>query len=110
MLPRDLVLRVLRDENRAAGLRGGLDDDLAAALQRIRDEGLSRARDLLPGISAIAVPVHDGSARLVLALTAIGPTPAFDSGPRSALSLAMKAAAEGLSVRLGLLRPTEFAT
>jgi DNA-binding IclR family transcriptional regulator len=100
-LPQTLVLPLLRMENRAGGRRGGLDEELAAALQAIRNEGLSRIRDYaLLGISALAAPVFDGRGTLVLGLTVIGPTPAFDSRP-DALARTLGSAARTLSARLG---------
>jgi DNA-binding IclR family transcriptional regulator len=102
LLPPAVVLPVLRDENRGLGLRGGFDAELTAVLQGIRQEGLSRVKDvLLPGISGLAAPVFDGSGALVLGLTAIGPTAAFDSRPGSALARQLADAARGLSARLG---------
>jgi DNA-binding IclR family transcriptional regulator len=101
-LPRETVLPLLRQENRAHGLKGGLDADLAAALDTIRHEGLSRVKDvLLPGISALAAPVFDSSGALVLSLTAIGLTPLFDSRAEGAPAQALLNAARGLSLRLG---------
>lgn len=103
LLPRAEVMPVLRDENRGAGRRGRvLDDDLAAALQQVREEGLSRVKDLLiPGISALAAPVFDGRGTLVLGLTAIGPSAVFDSRAEGLLTRMVGGAARALSVRLG---------
>ena len=106
LLPRDVVLPVLRLENNAEHREsrkgGGLDDELAAALEGIRKEGLSRVKDvLLPGISALAAPVFDGSGALALSLTAIGPTAVFDSRPGGTLARLVGDAARGLSLRLG---------
>jgi DNA-binding IclR family transcriptional regulator len=101
LLPRAQVLPVLRDENRGRKA-AAFDGEFAAALQQVRDEGLSRVKDvLMPGISALAAPVFDGSGALVLGLTAIGPTAVFDSRADGALALAVGAAARGLSSRLG---------
>jgi DNA-binding IclR family transcriptional regulator len=117
LLPQALVGPVLRAENkseprRVGGELGsqvgntlnsklGLDDSLAAALAVVRRDGYSRVKDLLPGISAIAVPVWDGTGALVLSLTAIGPTPTLDSRPQSDLVRRVRAAASALSARLG---------
>lgn len=102
-LPRAQVLPVLRDENREAGRKGAaFDDVLAAALQQVRDEGISRVRDvLMPGISALAAPVFDGSGVLVLGLTAIGPTAVFDTRTDGTLAHTVGSAARALSRRLG---------
>ena len=54
----------------AAQIAERLEGALGAALQQVRDEGYSRVQDvLLPGISALAAPVWEGSGRLALALT-----------------------------------------
>ncbi len=102
-LPPAVVLPVLRDENRQAGYRGtGFDDELNSALADIRRNGYSRVKDvLLPGISALAAPVWDGSGTLVLSLTTIGPTPLLDGKPGVALARTLQTAAQGLSQRLG---------
>jgi DNA-binding IclR family transcriptional regulator len=55
----------------------------------------------VPGVSAVAVPVFDGSGRLVLSLTAIGPAAMFDAEPSGPVCSALRLAAEGLSVQLG---------
>ena len=103
LLPRAQVLPVLREENRSLGRKGRpFDDELNAALEQIRGAGLSRVKDLLlPGISALAAPVFDGTGALVLGLTTIGPSAVFDSRPAGALAHAVGDAARGLSLRLG---------
>ncbi len=110
LLPRERVLPLLREEQRAAGGRSGKgaapDAELAAALDAVRLEGYARVQDLaLPGIAALAAPVFDGRGELVLALTAIGPSAAFDARPGGALASAVKDAARGLSLRLGARGP-----
>jgi DNA-binding IclR family transcriptional regulator len=103
LLPRAVVLPVLRAEARLEGRKGrALSPTFAAELQAVRREGLSRAVDLsLPGISAMAAPVFNGNGTLVLALTAIGPSAVFDSRLRSPLAQSLRAAAAALSARLG---------
>ena len=103
LLPPAVVQPVLRAEHQASGHRGAaLDAELRQVLQAVRDEGVSRVQDVyLPGISAMAAPVFDGSGTLVLSLTAIGPTAVFDSSPGSALVQRITGAAQGLSARLG---------
>ena len=107
LLPLAAVLPLLREENRRGGAPKGrrgavIDEALAAALAAIRQTGFSRVKDLLlPGISALAAPVFDGTGALVLSLTAIGPTPVFDSRPGGALARQVVAAAKALSTRLG---------
>jgi DNA-binding IclR family transcriptional regulator len=100
-LPREQVLPVLRAEGNGEGARR-IDAALAATLEQVRREGLARAPDLLvPGISAVALPVLDDRGALVLALTAIGPSATFDSRPDGLLSRQMRASAEALSRQLG---------
>lgn len=74
----------------------------AAALSAIRAEGLSRVRDrLLPGVSALAVPVFDGPGRMVLALTTIGTSATLDTGPQGLPARALLRTAQALSAQLG---------
>jgi len=78
----------------------------AAVLDAVRREGYAHVEDvLLPGISALAAPVFDGSGALVLSLTAIGPTPVFDGRPGGELALSVVGAAKELSARLGFRSP-----
>jgi len=97
-LPKAETQPLLRREPRLPGLE--------AALQQVRHEGFSRVQDvLLPGISALAAPVFEGDGRLALALTAIGPTPAFDARPGGTLARTVCGAAAALSARLGFRSP-----
>lgn len=118
-LPRPLVLAALRAEAPAAPSakmparrRGGaapprrpqalLEPALAARLEEVRRAGMASAPDLLlPGISALALPVFDARGGIALALTAIGPSAVFDSRSHGAVAKALRDAAEGLSARLG---------
>lgn len=105
-LPRATVLQALRDEARATGrARAGAraaNADFDAALDEIRRRGCSQVQDLLlPGIGAIAAPVFDGSGAIVLALTAIGPTALLEAAAGDAVAAMLRAAANGLSTRLG---------
>ncbi len=93
-----------RDKLRAlAGERqGARDARWEAELARVRSEGVGLSVDqLLPGISAMSAPVFDQRAQMVLALTVIGPTPAFDPDPAGALAQTLRAFAQLLSRRLG---------
>jgi DNA-binding IclR family transcriptional regulator len=99
-LPRAQVLAALRAEGASAAAR--MDGALAAQLDEVRRDGLARATDvLLPGVSAMALPVFDARGTIVLALTAIGPTAVFDSRSAGDVASALRAAAEALSARLG---------
>ncbi len=51
----------------------------AALLREIRQQGLASSRDgVVQGVSALAVPVLDDGGRIVLTVTAIGPSGSFD--------------------------------
>jgi DNA-binding IclR family transcriptional regulator len=74
----------------------------AATIAAVREAGLATSRDgVVLGVSAAAAPVFDAAGRLVLALTAIGASAGFDTTPAGALTTALRAAAAGLSGRLG---------
>lgn len=110
-LPRTQVRAALRDE--AAGTSGGrvgaaarFEPELKARLEEVRREGLARVTDLLlPGVSALALPVFDARGTIVLALTAIGPSAVFDSRGEGVVAAALRAAARELSTRLGMREP-----
>lgn len=90
------------------GLAGALDEKaFAAELAGIRQEGLSKVRDeLMPGVSALAVPVFDGFGRLVLAIAAMAPTAMLDLRSNSPQARALREAGESLSRRLGAVPRT----
>jgi len=84
----------------AATLGEPLPDPVVTAT--VREQGLATSRDgVVPGVSAAAAPIFDASGRLVLALTAIGPSPNFDTTLNGALSVSLREAASLLSRRLG---------
>ena len=94
--PRDAVLAVLEAE------RTPPDDGFDARLADVRERGLARAVDLsMPGVSAMAAPVFDGSGRLVVSITAIGATASFDARWDGAVASALRRVATDLSRRLG---------
>lgn len=71
-------------------------------LAQVRALGLSRVRDeLLPGISAMAVPVFDGFGRLVLAMAAIAPSAMLDLNPQHTQAQTLIDIGRELSQRLG---------
>lgn len=81
---------------------GVIDRGLAAELERIRAERISRAVDAaVPGVSALAAPVFDGQQQIVLGLIAIGPSPVFDTAPDGALAIELLRVAAELSSQLG---------
>lgn len=99
--PADAVAAALASEGQADALRA---PDFAAELDTIRRERLSRVQDeLLPGISALAVPVFDGLERLVMAIAAIGPSALLDLDPAGRPARALRACAQQLSERLGAI-------
>lgn len=102
-LPVERVLEALEADGAAPrGRARRLDAELAAQLDEVRAAGLSRAVDaLLPGISAMAAPVFDERGEIVLSLTAIGPSAAFDVRPDGTVAQALRESARGLSKQLG---------
>jgi len=74
-------------------------DELAS---KIRRAGMARALgNPLPGIDALSVPVFDHSARLVMALTCLGPASLFDTGPEGPIAQALQGCAREISLQLG---------
>jgi DNA-binding IclR family transcriptional regulator len=104
-LPAAAVLAALALEAADGGARGKsarIDGAFAAELERVRAEGVSRAVDAaVPGVSALAAPVFDGQGQIVLSLTAIGPSPGFDTAPNGALALELRRVAAEVSAQLG---------
>lgn len=79
-----------------------IDEAFAAELECVRREGLSRAIDAaVLGVSALAAPVFDGQGQIMLSLTAIGPSPGFDTAPNGPLARELRRVAAELSAQLG---------
>jgi DNA-binding IclR family transcriptional regulator len=109
------VVAVLADEPAGSALQasGGagagrtrpvqrLDAGLNAQLAEARRQGISRAVDgAVPGVSAMAAPVFDERGRMVLSLTAIGPSAIFDTRLNGPVAQALRNAAKSLSRQLG---------
>lgn len=94
--PRAAVLAVLEAEHTRA------DASFEERLAEVRRRGMARAVDLsMPGVSALAAPVFDGTGALVLSITAIGATAAFDTRWDGTLAAALRRMAGDLSRRLG---------
>ena len=73
-----------------------------ARLAEVREHRMARAIDLsVPGVSALAAPVFDGAGTMVLSITGIGSSAAFDTRWDGALAAAMRRVANDLSRRLG---------
>ena len=87
-------------QEEAAALGEPLPD--AATTAAVREAGLATSRDgVVAGVSAAAAPVFEASGRLVLALTAIGPSASFDTALDAPLAQSLREAAALLSRRLG---------
>jgi len=83
----------------------GADATLADELARIRRERISRAVDAaVPGVSALAAPVFDARGAIVLSLTAIGPSPVFDTARDGLPARELRRVADELSAQLGAPR------
>jgi DNA-binding IclR family transcriptional regulator len=74
------------------------------AMAAIRAQGLAQAEGtLLPGISAVAVPVFDHRGEMVLALSALGYAGGFDASLEGKPARALRNASRELSIRLGAI-------
>ncbi|MEF7613849.1 IclR family transcriptional regulator [Aquincola sp. MAHUQ-54] len=81
---------------------GERDAAFEAQLGEVRRHRMARAIELtLPGISALAAPVFDGTGAMVLSITAIGPSATFDASWDGPLAQALQRTADQLSRRLG---------
>jgi len=79
-----------------------LAKDYDAGLEETRTRGLGRVKgDLLPGVAGLAAPVFDHQGDLVAVIAALGPQGQFDAAWDGAVAKLLKAAADGLSLRLG---------
>ena len=100
-LPREQVAPLLAAEA-APGRKAGIDAELQAQLAQVRRLRLAQAVDgSVPGISAMAVPVFDVSERIVMSLTAIGPSAVFDVRADGAVARVLRHSADELSRQLG---------
>jgi DNA-binding IclR family transcriptional regulator len=71
-------------------------------LEEVRAHGASRSEnEVIQGVSAMAAPVFDHAGRIVLAVTAIGPSGVFDAGWKGMLATALIRCAQTASERLG---------
>jgi DNA-binding IclR family transcriptional regulator len=81
-----------------------MDASLKENLHQVREQGIAHSRDgVIKGVSALAAPVFDDQSRIVLSLTAIGPSGSFDLDLKGATALALKSAGQELSRQLGWL-------
>ena len=74
----------------------------ADALDEVRRQGLARTdSSVVPGVGAMSAPVFDHRGELVLAITSIGPSAAFDTRWDGPVGQALRDAAQAVSLRLG---------
>lgn len=105
-LPRGVVARMLEQEAlRLYGADGKArpsDAALERTLDRVRRHGIARAVGRpIPGINAVSAPVFDFDGRIVLAITALGPSGTFDAGWNGDNAVALRECTRGLSRQLG---------
>jgi len=106
LLPADVVRPVYESERRAAARADGAVWPAWPQLQRelddVRRHGLGRAEGaVVAGVSALSAPVFDHRGAMVLAITAIGPSAAFDTRWSGAVAATLRDAARSVSARLG---------
>lgn len=76
-------------------------------LDEVRRHGVARSEgSVVTGVSAMSAPVYDHRAHMVLALTAIGPSAAFDARWNGLVAQGLRETAERISARLGGRAPT----
>ena len=105
-LPQEQVIAALADEPQRTGTspkaKPGIDAELARTLAQVRADGLARVSGgTVPGVSAMAAPVFSQGGKIVLSLTAIGPTAIFDEQTNGAIATVLREEAEKLSRQLG---------
>lgn len=105
-LPLPQVLEALRLGNPAEAEAVMKGDDLAPALRDLltqtRTAGLAQSRDgVVAGVSALAAPVFDDAGRMVLSLTAIGPSGHFELNLQARPAQELRRVALELSRQLG---------
>jgi DNA-binding IclR family transcriptional regulator len=73
-----------------------------AELDEVRRHGLGRSEGaVIAGVSALSAPVFDHRGAMVLAITAIGPSAAFDARWSGSVAAVLREAAKAVSARLG---------
>ena len=103
------VVRPLYEAERKASARGNGGAaplppwaSFEAELSEVRRHGLGRSEGaVIAGVSALSAPVFDHRGAMVLALTAIGPSAAFDARWTGAVASVLRDAARAVSARLG---------
>ncbi len=100
---------IAREENDTAvtstlaqPLKSASPAHLQAILADIRVQGMTRAvGNPLPGVDALSVPVFDHAGKLVLAITAIGPSGLFDVSSNGSIAQPLQTCAQEISRKLG---------
>ena len=110
-LPVDTVRPLYDAERRAAGAAARGDATARAwptwaqfhrELDEVRRHGLGRAEGaVVAGVCALSAPVFDHRGAMALAITAIGPSAAFDTRWQGPTANALREAARSVSERLG---------
>lgn len=105
-LPAEMVLAALAAET-PQDPAPKIDSSFAEWLASARKDGVASAHDgIVLGVSALAAPVFDDQGRMVLSLTAIGPSGSFDLSLSGALAQTLKRAGTDLSRQLGWRAPS----
>ncbi len=101
-LPQAQVLEALRLNEAADGEPPALSPAFERILAETRSAGLAQSRDgVVAGVSALAAPVFDDGGRMVLSLTAIGPSGNFELQETGLPARELKRVARELSRQLG---------
>jgi len=106
------VVRPIYEAERRTRRRGGDGAAMAAQLPawrtfendliEVRRHGLGRSEGaVVAGVSALSAPVFDHRGAMVLAITAIGPSAAFDARWAGAVASVLRESAQSVSARLG---------
>jgi DNA-binding IclR family transcriptional regulator len=96
--PRDQVLRALELE----GEDPHISQRFEADLKRIREKRFAAIVDgTVKGVTALSAPVFDGFGRMVLAITAIGPSASLDAQEDGAAAKELVRYANAVSAQLG---------
>ncbi|WP_397532332.1 IclR family transcriptional regulator [Roseateles sp.] len=100
--PRPELLAALQAEAALDGGDARVGADFEKLLTQARQQGLASSRDgVVQGVSALAAPVFDEQGRMVLSLTAIGPSGSFDASLNGSAALNLKRSGLDLSRQLG---------
>ncbi|MBI5275758.1 MAG: IclR family transcriptional regulator [Burkholderiales bacterium] len=101
-MPREQVLHALELE----GEDPHISQRFEAELRRIRERRFASITDgTVKGVSALAAPVVDGFGKMVLAITAIGPSASLDVDEEGPAAKELVKYAQGISAQLGALNP-----